>query len=436
MFYKIIVLNGNKINQNLCANYAQIFIYFWCMDTSVNLSLEKRRQKKDGTYPLVLRVGHKQSTTTILLKIDLLEKDWDAKNRVIRKSYKGTESVTRLNNTIQKKKNDAWSIIMQLHDAGQLNSLGVGELREKIEGIENDKPSFLKFTEQQIEELKKAHRFGTARSYKGMAAVIKDFNNGRDLQFSEITYKFLTQFETHHYSKGNTANGLSTYVRAVRAVFNKAIKHGIVEKELYPFESYKVKWAPTEKRALDWDFLKKIIELVITSEHECFNARNYFVASYMMYGMNFTDMAYLKLTDIKDGRIQYRRRKTSKLYDIKLTSGLETILSHYINNHTGTGFIFPIIKREDLMLQDRDIMWARKCYNKRLKTIAELCGIERNLTSYVSRHSFATQAMLQNVPVNAISSMLGHSSIKTTEIYLKSLPSNVLDDYNAKIMGI
>lgn len=88
------------------------------------------------------------------------------------------------------------------------------------------------------------------------------------------------------------------------------------------------------------------------------------------------------------------------------------------------------------MLQDRDIMWSRKCYNKRLKTIAEICGIEKTLTSYVSRHSFATQSMLQNVPINAISSMLGHSSIKTTEIYLKSLPNNILDDYNAQIMGM
>jgi integrase/recombinase XerD len=417
--------------RKLCAN----FYYLCCMDTSINLSLEKRRQKKDGTYPLVLRLGHKQSTTTILLKINLTEKDWDAKNRVIRKTYKGADSVTRLNNIIQKKKSDAWDIIMQLHEAGHLHSLTVGDLREKIEGVENDRPSFFTFTEQQIEELKKAHRFGTARSYKGMVSVVKEFNNSRDLQFSEITYKFLTNFETNHYSKGNTANGLSTYVRAIRAVYNKAIKHGIVEKELYPFENYKIKWAPTEKRALDWDLLKKIIELKIKPEHECFNARNYFVASYMMYGMNFTDMAYLKLTDIKDGRVQYRRRKTSKLYDIKLTGSLETILSYYTSHNTGADFIFPIIKREDLMLQDRDIMWARKCYNKRLKTIAEMCGIEKNLTSYVSRHSFATQAMLLEVPLNAISSMLGHSNLKTTEIYLKSLPTNILDDYNAKIMN-
>jgi len=69
-----------------------------------------------------------------------------------------------------------------------------------------------------------------------------------------------------------------------------------------------------------------------------------------------------------------------------------------------------------------------------LKKLAELCGIDSNLTSYVSRHSFATQAMQKSIPLNAISAMLGHSSIKTTEIYLKSLPSNVLDDYNLTIL--
>ena len=89
---------------SLCANYVQILFTFVHMDTSIGLSLDMRRSKKDGTYPLVMRLGHKQRTTSIPLKINLDEKDWDAKNRIVRKSYKGVDSVTRLNNIIQKKK--------------------------------------------------------------------------------------------------------------------------------------------------------------------------------------------------------------------------------------------------------------------------------------------------------------------------------------------
>ena len=83
-----------------------------------------------------------------------------------------------------------------------------------------------------------------------------------------------------------------------------------------------------------------------------------------------------------------------------------------------------------------DEQWALKRYNKGLKKIVELCNIEANLTSYVSRHSFATHAMLKNVPLQAISSMLGHSKLSTTQIYLKSLPSNILDDYQQQLNSI
>lgn len=406
------------------------------MDTSVTLSIDKRRQKRDGTYPIVLRLGHKQSTTTILLRINILEKDWDAKKRIIKNTYKGVESIARLNNELQKKRNEAVDIIMGLQDDGQLQGMTIAELRAKVDADPNASTSFFVYAEELIAQLKMANHFGTARSYKGVISVLKEFWNNRDLQFQDINYRFLTKFETHHISKGNSVNGLSVYLRAIRAIYNKAIKSGLVVKEQYPFSDYKIKSAPTEKRALDWKYIQKILELNLTHEHECFNARNYFVASYMMYGMNFADMAYLKATDIKNGRIQYRRRKTSKLYDIKLTSNLENIISHYLNQPTGTGYIFPILRRQELALQDKDIQWARKNYNKQLKTIAEMCGIEQNLTAYVSRHSFATQAMLQEVPLNAISAMLGHSSLKTTEVYLKSLPTNILDAYNEKIMGI
>lgn len=113
---------------------------------------------------------------------------------------------------------------------------------------------------------------------------------------------------------------------------------------------------------------------------------------------------------------------------------MNNILTHYIQQQLTSKYVFPIIKPETAILQERDIQASRKNFNENLKIIAEMCGIEQNLTSYVSRHSFATQAMLQNVPVNAISAMLGHSGLKTTEIYLKSLPSNILDDYNSRII--
>lgn len=404
------------------------------INTNIVVSLDTRRKKKDLTYPVIMRLGHNERTTSIPIGISVLEKDWDTKNKLVKKSYVGLTSVTRLNNTIQKKKADAMDVILKLDESGELNLLSVTALREKIIHQKTNQ-SFFYFSGMLITELIKANRIGTARSYKGVISVLKTYCNDRDLLFHQITYSFLNKFETYHRSNGNGSNGLAVYLRTIRAIYNKAIKEGFVDKELYPFNDYKIKTTPTEKRALEWDLLKEIIALNLPPNHPCFNARNYFLASYMMYGMNFTDMAFLRKTDIANGRITYRRKKTSKLYDIKISESLNTILTHFIHQVPDSKFIFPILKREASTEQEKDIQWSRKGYNKKLKDLAKLCGIQKNLTSYVSRHSFATQAMLQDVPLNAISTMLGHSSLKTTETYLKSLPSNILDDYNTRILG-
>ncbi len=151
--------------------------------------------------------------------------------------------------------------------------------------------------------------------------------------------------------------------------------------------------------------------------------------------MNFTDMAYLKVSNVINGRIKFRRKKTGKLFDIKITGQLSEILNIYLKGKSRDDFIFPVIKRADPALQEREISWERQRYNAGLKKIGELCGIEQKLTTYVSRHSFATQAMLNDVPLQAISAMLGHSKLNTTQIYLKMLPTNILDSYNEKLVS-
>lgn len=417
-----------------CVQIACKWFFFARMNTSVVVSLDTRRAKKDGSYPLILRMTHNRDTIALPIGISIPKKDWDENARSIKRTYTGVETVSRLNNLIQKKRSEAMDIIVKLHEQGELDRLSVVELKARIHQPTTTQ-SFIHFSKDLISDLEQAGRFGTAKSYKEALHVLIEFNKQKDLSFKAMTYDFLNKFENAHIGKGNSYNSLAVYMRTYRSIYNKAIKSGLVERELYPFETYKIRTVPTEKRALDWELLKKIILLEIPEGHRLFNARNFFVASYMMYGMNFSDMASLKKSDIKDGRILYRRKKTSKLYDIKITEALKQITDHYLNTNKTSEFLFPILRSNNPDQQYKEVLWARKRYNKKLKDIAKLVGIENTLTSYVSRHSFATQAMMQQVPLNAISAMLGHSNIKTTEIYLKSLPSSILDDYNSKILS-
>jgi integrase/recombinase XerD len=447
------------------------------MNSFVTISKDARkdRQKKDGTFAVILRLSHFGKTTSIPTGISILEKDWDEGNRKIKSTFKGTETVSRLNNILQKKKADATDIILKLADEGVLNTLSLLELKAHIAPKNKIKPlpkaqntvdlvlslhkkgelahitykelkekvyqtatapSFVAFTKDKIALLHQSGKHGTALWHENMLAAVLSFHGkGDELTFDDLNYDFLVRFEAHHLGKGNNVNSLSSYLRSVRSLFNQAIKSGIVGRDLYPFENYQIKKQETAKRALEADDLQKIIALSIPPTHPRFHVRNYFLASYMLYGMNFIDLAALKKENIKNDRIQYRRNKTSKLYDIKIVPQLQDILSYYQSEHPQSPFLFPILASIGGKEAYETMRNKRRVFNSQLKKLAKDCGITANLSTYVTRHTFATRLLYQDVPLKAISQMLGHSSLKTTEIYLQSLPTSALDAYNNAILG-
>jgi len=230
-------------------------------------------------------------------------------------------------------------------------------------------------------------------------------------------------------------NGLSVYMRTMRAIFNRAVKAGVAEKDAYPFDNYSIKSKPTKKRAIGPDAIQKIVELKYDKGDILFETRNIFLLSFYLMGAPYVDLAHLKVKNIIDGRVQYKRQKTGKFHDIKITENLKPILDIFTEGKMPDEYILPVIKRTELAEQYKDIMWARKRYNKRLKDLAEAAGIKENLTSYVSRHSFASIANNMAVPLTAISEMLGHQKISTTQVYLAGLQKEIIDDYNERIIS-
>ena len=405
------------------------------MNTNIKLSLDTRRKKKDASYPIILRLTHFRKTTSISLGQSVQKEFWDNKNEKIKRAFKGTSSVSKLNNQLLKEKTGAVDIINDLNEKGELNYMSIIQLKSKIVKTASF-DSFLEYSDSIVKELKKAERFGNANTYYAVVKVLEKFNAGNDIKFYEVNFGFLNRFESWHFSRGNSVNSLSAYMRTIKAIFNRAIKSDVVSRDAYPFTNYKIKTTPTEKRALDISSMKSIMLLKLEETDSLFHYRNFFLASYMLYGISFMDLAFLKVQNIIDNRIKFQRKKTYKPYDINITPQLNEILSLYLKGKERSDFIFPIVKRDTVELQYKDVVWARKRYNKGLKEIAKKCNIEQRLTSYVSRHSFATQAMLQDVPLQAISAMLGHNRLSTTQVYLKSLPNDVLDGYNKKLVDL
>ena len=403
------------------------------MQTSLTLSLDKRRSRKDGKFPVIIRLGHYQKTTSIATGQVIPEECWDERKKKIKGSFKGTEALFHLNNLILKPLVQYQDKVNKLKESGELEFLSIKQLKNRLVG-KNKYDSFFEFGEAKVLELQASQRFGTASNYSRLISVLRKFANGRDVKFNEVNYEFLMDFERYHLSKPtNSINGVASYMRTLRAIYNRGIKEGIIKREAYPFYNYQIKTTPTEKRAIKLESIKKILQLEIDPEDFMIHYRNYFILSYMLFGMSFIDMAFLKVENIRGGRIKFQRKKTSKLYDIKITAPLKKILDYYIKDKDPEDFILPIIKRDKLELQYKDAKDALHRYNDGLKRLAKRCEIDEKLTSYVSRHSFATHAMLKDIPLMAISEMLGHSKINTTQIYLKSLPSNIMDVYQEEL---
>jgi integrase/recombinase XerD len=404
------------------------------MNSSAVLTLDTRREKADKTYPITLRLSHNGKTTSISTGYSVPKAFWDEDGRKIKKSYQGTENVTRLNNLLAKERAKALDIIAKLHDRNELAFLSITDLKGLI-STKGNGTTFFEYAEKQIAELKRLKRIGNARNYSNILREIKKFRNNADFPFRELNFGFLKKFESYYLEKGLGENGLSVYMRGIRAIFNKAINDKLVEKEAYPFDQYTIPSKPTKKRAISIDAIQKIVKLKLPANTNLVETRNMFLMSFYMMGAPFIDLAFLTVENIVDGRIQYRRRKTGKFFDIKITDNLKPLLSYYLKGKEKGQFLLPIIKRENLEDQYKDIQWAQKRYNKRLKKIAEAAGIQEKLTSYVSRHSFASLANNMAIPVTAISEMLGHGRLSTTQVYLASLQKDVIDKYNEQILA-
>lgn len=404
------------------------------MATSITVQLDKRRARKDGRFPLVYYLIHNRTNAQISTGTYLLENEWNDEKKLIKTSFKGTESVTRLNNKILKKKTELSDYISTLDEKKELNRIQTARELKELYLKKSSSHFVYGYMQLLIDEMIKAKRIGNARSYETVLGVLKSYLKDKEITFFDLNYSFLISFETNHYAKGNKTNSLAVYMRTIRAVYNRAIKDGLVDRELYPFKNYTIKTTKTRKRAISRESVTKIESLILDVKHPLYHTRNYFLFSFYMRGMPFADMAHLKLSNIIDGRIIFDRQKTDKPYNIKITDSIQALLDIYIIGKEKDDYILSVIKRESIEEQYKDVEWARNRYNKKLKKLAKLCSISENITTYVGRHTFATLAKNLDVPIAVISDMLGHESTKTTEIYMATLPSDLMDNYHEHIL--
>lgn len=291
--------------------------------------------------------------------------------------------------------------------------------------------SLFNFAQSIIAMLKHDSRLRTAETYKSALMSFSRFRNNKDIVLDCITSETMESYEAWLKNRGVVPNTISFYMRILRAVYNRAVEKGMIE-NLLPFRKVYTGIDKTVKRALPLSALKKIKSLNLSQQPSLDYARDMFLLSFCLRGMSFIDMAYLKKTDLKDGYVTYRRRKTGQQLIIQWTNEMQLILNKYPENESI--YLLPIIRNSNTNTR---CICRNKSYNinHSLKKIAVMTGVNIPLTLYVARHSWASAAKTNGVPVSVISEGMGHDSESTTRIYLASLDTSLIDRANTLILN-
>lgn len=290
--------------------------------------------------------------------------------------------------------------------------------------------SLFNYMESLIIRFKQNNKTRTAETYTAAFNSFKKFRKDEDLMLDCLTSEIMEAYEAWHKSKGNTPNTISFYTRILRAVYNRAVGEDIIENR-NPFRRVYTGVDKTVKRALPLPVIKKIKNLDLSLTPSLEYARDMFLMSFFLRGMSFIDMAYLKKTDLKNGSIVYRRRKTGQQLSIGWTPEMQSLLDKYPDNPTQ--YLLPIIKTVGC---NERCTYRNAGYNinHNLKKIAEMVGVQIPITMYVARHSWASAAKAKGIPLSVISEGMGHDSEATTQIYLASLDTSVVDKANDLIL--
>jgi len=289
------------------------------------------------------------------------------------------------------------------------------------------------FYKELIEEFSLANKIGNAKVYKDSYWSLKTFTNNKlDIPFSHIDLEFLKGYEKWMRQKGYKETSMSLLFRTLRSAYNKAIAAKHAKRTSYPFDDFKVSKfnTRTEKRAVSKDIIKEIMNLDLSGKSEYMNfSRDLFMFSYFCSGINLTDIANLKQSNIVKDRLVYSRQKTGKRISIPLSDNARQIICKYADK-CSDDYVFPILDNNIHKTEAQKYRRRKKVLrnvNANLRTIAKILNIETNLTSYVARHSYATVLKNSGVNIALISETLGHSDLKTTQIYLDSFENEQID---------
>lgn len=401
------------------------------MATTIRAMLNTDRNSVSGYYPLVIRVIHNRKKKLIYSPYKFRKSDFDNERQKAHWSevgYYSTKQIQQINRYIETEKRQIERIVIMLCKKKN-GAFGVRDITAMY-GVNKVCKHLFEYIDKEIQSRINANRFGMEKLYRTTKESIKRFTKGNDVSLKEITYTFVSDYIDFLRGSGIKENSIHMYLRNLRSIYNKARKEGLITTKDSPFEDIKMNGTATVKRAVSKDVMRRIAYADLSASKEVERVRDLFLFSFYTRGMSVVDILYLKHSDIRSGSIYYARNKTNQNIQIAITEPLQKLIDKY---RTNSIYIWPYLTESSRSSLYRQYRNALAHINKYLKRIGILLELDIPLTTYVARHSWATIAKSEGAPIAAISEGLGHTTEKTTQIYLKAFDSSIIDEVNAKV---
>ena len=313
-----------------------------------------------------------------------------------------------------------------------------------------DEKGFVEGVRRYMSQLREEKRYSSAKSYQDALNSFIKYSGTENISYSDINKANLHRYEAYLLEKGCMCNTVSTYMRRIRCVYNKAIEDGDAEYIPGLFQGVFTGVESKRKKSLSLENQHKLMTVKV--ESEVLRETQLVVCLLFQYaGMSFVDFAHLKERNIKKqggtsmatnnfaekGIVDYNRQKTGTPMRLEILDTAELMRKELMGDkRPASGYLFPFLSGTKTGYEAYlEYNAALSRFNRNLKALKKAAGIASDVTSYTIRHSFAMALKEQNVPIEMISELLGHKSIKTTQIYLRSFSLEKMTEVNSTCFG-
>lgn len=382
---------------------------------TVAVVLDKYKPKRNGLYPVRIRVTYRRQRQYYPTGKDLTLEQWEriplTRNRDLK--------------TIRESIANSFDIVRQnVDELATLAGFSFEALNTRLKSGATD--TINTAFRAKIADLNEQNRVGNAIVYNNVLKGLERFA-GDKIRFDVVTVEWVKKYEKFLHSEDKTTSTIGIHLRTLRTILNEARRSGIIKESQYPFGRgrYEIQAGEGRKLALTLDQIGKIARYEDGSDATA-KYRDYWMFLYLCNGINMADFVKLKYGDIVNGELCFVRQKTErttrtrKEIHVIVSEPMQKIIDRRGNVPEPDNYIFPVLTGNETALeQKRKTQYLTRAINKRMTMIGKALGID-HISTYTARHSFATVLKRSGANIAYISESLGHQDLKTTENYLAS----------------